>query len=185
MLMLYLSTLDTGPERELFTELYRSMKQPLYRCAIGFLGNAADAEDAVQDVFCGIAERGAEKLLGLGEADRRRFLYVCVRNRSIDMIRLRGKVVSMEELADGGTQLPDDGEDPLDDILSDRETVEAAKRAITKLEPRLGDVLYMHLKGYSTDEMARLLGEKPETVRKRLYRSKRALRKAVEERRGE
>ena len=178
MLSLYLSVIDTEPGRELFSELYRSMRQPLYRCAFGYLKNASDAEDAVHDVFLNAAERGMDELARMGEAERKRFLYVCVRNRAINMIRRRGKVVSLEELAEEGKAVPDGGEDILE-TLSEGETLEAAKQAMGKLDPRLGDVLWMHLSGRTAAEIAQDLGEKEQTVKKRLYRAKLALREIM------
>ena len=178
MLTLYLSVIDTEPGRELFAELYRSMRQPLYRCAFGYLDNASDAEDAVHDVFLNIAERGMDDLTRLGEAERKRFLYVCVRNRAIDMIRRRGKVVSMDELAEEGMTIPDGGEDILESLL-EGETLGAAKEAMKKLDPQLADALWLHLSGRTAAQIAADLGEKEQTVKKRLYRGKLALREIM------
>ncbi len=178
MLMLYLSMVDTDPERELLIELYNSCRGPLYRFAYKYVSNAFDAEDVVHDVFCAAAAGGIKELMQLDDAGRRRFLFVCVRNRALNVLKRKAKIVSAEALAEKGRDIPaEDGE--IFTGLAEREAVESAAEAIERLDRKYSDVLWMSIKGLSVDAISEIIGEKPETVRKRLYRAKQLLRREM------
>ena len=179
MLTLFLSAIDTPGGQEMLTELYMGFRQTLYRCALGILESAANAEDAVHDVFLYAAGEGADRLMRMDETERKRFLFVCTRNRALNMVKKRGKLVSLEALREDGLQIPDEGS--AEEPAAEAAALEAAREELLKMDPRYSDPLFLHLEGWTNAQIAAAFGEKEETVRKRIYRGKLLLRRAVEE----
>lgn len=180
MLSFFLSTINVGPERDLFAKLYDEYRQALIWHANTYLNDPHDAEDVVQEVFCLLAEEGLKPMLTRSPVHCRRSLFIAVRNRSLSIIEQRKRVVSLDAMRENGFEpaVEIQGEDLLD-IISDRQLLEAAMVAYKNMDPKYADVLWMYLVGYSVKQTAELFNEKPETVRKRLYRAKRLLRAAV------
>lgn len=180
MLMFYLSMIETEEERGLFVELYNKYRQPLFRYADHYLNDAQDSEDVVHDVFCLVAKDYMKNLLKKSDDGRRHFLFLCTRNRAINLGKHKSKLLSIDEMAERGIGISSDSEqDPIDDIISNMDLLEKAKAAVNTLDQHYSDVLWLHLDGYSVKDIAKIFNEKPETVKKRLYRSKRLLREAV------
>ncbi|MCR5808621.1 MAG: sigma-70 family RNA polymerase sigma factor [Clostridiales bacterium] len=180
MLMLYLSMIETEAQRALFTDLYEKYRFGLFRQADKYLHDAYDAEDAVHDVFCVVADEYISVFENKSEEYCRRFLFVAVKNRAINIGRKKARVVSLDALRENGDDLTDaPKEDPIGKMLSEKDLLEKAKEEIKKLEPRYGDVLWMQLTGCPVKTIARFFGERPVTITKRLYRAKLMLRQAV------
>jgi RNA polymerase sigma-70 factor (ECF subfamily) len=60
------------------------------------------------------------------------------------------------------------------------EPLDATLDAVLRLPEKYKDVVYLHYyEGLKTDEIARMLGEKPSTVRNRLRDARGLLRKAL------
>lgn len=186
MLTFFLSMLETDEERDFFTDLYIRYRQGMFRYANKYLHNDHDAEDIVHDVFCIVADKCIAELMERSDIGRRRFLFICTRNRAVNFGKRKSKVISFEEMAESS---PDasaySADDPIDEIITDKDMLERGKAAICSLDPKYADVLWMHLDGYSVQSIAALWDEKPDTVKKRLYRAKRLLREAVGEKGGE
>ena len=186
MLMFYLSMLKTDEERDFFTELYNKYRQGLYRYAYKYLHNESDAEDIVQDVFCIVIDRCIKDLMERNEDGQRRFLFMCTRNRAIKYEKRRAKVVSLDGMVENDVDISTElTEEPIADIITNRDLLEKAKVAINSLDPKYADVLWMHLEGYSVQDISQFFGEKYGTVKQRLYRSKQLLRVAIGVKGGE
>lgn len=186
MLMFYLSMLETDEERDFFTELYNTYRQGLYRYALKYLHNEFDAEDVVQDVFKIVIDKCVIDLMERGDDGRRRFLFMCTRNRAINYGKRWAKVVSLDEMVENDVDFSTDlTEEPIADIITNRDLLEKAKVAINALDPKYADVLWMHLEGYSVQDISQFFGEKYGTVKQRLYRSKQLLRVAIGVKGGE
>jgi len=69
-------------------ELYQ---EPLFRYAFFRLGNRDDAEDALQDAFLKVASSGREI------RNPKAYLYSTVASICVDMLRRRGKSLSIDE----------------------------------------------------------------------------------------
>ena len=180
MLIFYLSMIETEEERSLFVDLYEKYRQSLFRYADCYLHDAQDSEDVVHDVFCLVAKDYMKNLLKKSDDKRRHFLFLCTRNRAINLVKCKSKLLSIDEMAERGLGMLDDpAQDPIDAVLADKELLEKAKAAVNTLDRRYSDVLWLHLDGYSLKDIAKIFNEKPETVKKRLYRSKLLLREAV------
>lgn len=186
MLMFFLSMLETDEERDFFTELYNKYRQGLYRYAYKYLHNEYDAEDIVHDVFYIVIDKCIKDLMEKNEDGWRRFLFMCTRNRAINYVKRRAKVVSLDEMVENDVDISTDStEDPIADIITDRDLLEKAKVAINSLGQKYADVLWMHLEGYSVQDISQFFGEKHITIKQRLYRSKQLLRVAIGVKGGE
>ena len=132
----------------------------LYRAALAILGDPQEAEDAVQDAFLKLLEKGPEKL-ERPDAWLMRVLVNGCRSR----LRLGWRRVG-----------------PLPDTLPDlREEEREELEELYALPPADRAVIHLHYyQGYSTGEIAQLLGQRPGTVRFRLARARSRLKRLLE-----
>ena len=132
----------------------------LYRTALTILGDPQEAEDAVQDAFVRFLEHRPENL----EAPGAWLMRVLV-NGCKSRLRLAWRRVG-----------------PLPDTLAapgpeEREELEE----LFSLPPEDRVVIHLHYyEGWTTAEIARMLGQRPGTVRSRLSRARERLRKLLE-----
>ena len=135
-------------------------KTRLYRAALAILGHPHEAEDAVQDAFVRYLEKAPADL----EAPSAWLMRVLV-NGCKSRLRLAWRRVG-----------------PLPDTLpapgpEERQELEE----LFSLPPEDRAVIHLHYyEGYSTNEIAQLLGCRPGTVRSRLSRARERLRKLLE-----
>lgn len=162
----------------------------LYRGALRFTRNPADAEDACQDAFLKVI-RGLEQFTGAGKRDEKRDdLHAWVSrigtNTAIDIIRKRrdGRMVSFEEPTGIGEETVGSGiatgrQNP-EESFARLEMRRRMANAIKRLSPDLRRVcLLRDVLGYSTQEVADRLGISSLTVRLRLFRARRRLREKL------
>ena len=133
----------------------------LYRAALAILGDPHEAEDAVQDAFVRYLEKAPADL----ETPSAWLMRVLV-NGCKSRLRLAWRRVG-----------------PLPDTLpapgpEERQELEE----LFSLPPEDRAVIHLHYyEGYSTNEIAQLLGCRPGTVRSRLSRARERLRKLLVE----
>lgn len=133
----------------------------LYRAALAILGDPHEAEDAVQDAFV----RYLEKAPGDLESPPAWLMRVLV-NGCKSRLRLAWRRVG-----------------PLPETLpapgpEEREELEE----LFSLPPEDRAVIHLHYyEGFSTGEIAQMLGQRPGTVRSRLFRARERLRKLLTE----
>ena len=146
-------------------QIFRRHAQTVYRVCYSFLGSAADAEDATQATFMKLIDhpRSFES-----EQHEKAWLIVCASNLCRDILKSAGRtrVTAMpeRELADASSI------GPIDETLD----------AVLRLPEKYKDVVYLHYyEGYKTDEIARMLQERPSTVRNRLRDARRLLKRAL------
>ena len=162
----------------------------LYRSALRFTRNAADAEDARQDALLKVI-RGLEHFSGAGKRDEKGDdLHAWVSrigtNASIDIIRKRrdGRFLSLEEpTAVGeetvGSSIAARNDNP-EESFARLEIRRRMANSIKQLSPELRRVcLLRDVLGYSTQEAADRLGTSSLTVRLRLFRARRRLREEL------
>ena len=133
----------------------------VYRLALCRLQNRADAEDVYQDVFLRLLSQDA---VCWDENHLKAWLIRTTLNRCADVgrFRLRRSALPLSEIPD----LP-------------QQTNEAAELwdAVAHLRPPFRDVVHLHYaEGYSTEEIAALLGIPAATVRTRLHRARKQLK---------
>ena len=133
----------------------------LYRAALAILGHPQEAEDAVQDAFVRYLEKAPEHL----EYPSAWLMRVLV-NGCKSRLRLAWRRVG--PLPD---TLPAPGPEELEEL-----------EELWSLPPEDRAVIHLHYyEGYSTAEIAKMLGCQPGTVRSRLFRARERLKRLIEE----
>ena len=130
----------------------------VYRLALCRTQNAADAEDVYQDGFLRLFQQEAADW----DSERTRaWLLRTTVNRCADIhrFRLRRPVLALEDIPEVARPVDDGGAELWD--------------AVARLPEKLRTVVHLHYaEGYSTEEIAALLGLPPATVRTRLRRAR-------------
>lgn len=146
-------------------QIFRQHAQTVYRVCYSFMGNAADAEDATQATFMKLI---AHPRSFESEQHEKAWLIVCASNLCKDILKSAGRTRV--------TGLPE--REPADP--SQHDPIDATLDAVLRLPAKYKDVVYLHYyEGYKTDEIARMLGEKPSTVRNRLRDARGLLKRAL------
>lgn len=141
--------------------LVTQQENRLYRAALAILGDPHEAEDAVQDAFLRFLERAPDNLENPGAWLTRVLVNGC-------KSRLR---LAWRRVGPLPETLPAPGPE-------ERQELEE----LFSLPPEDRAVIHLHYyEGYSTDEIARMLGLRPGTVRSRLSRAREKLRKLLSE----
>ncbi|GBC92512.1 ECF RNA polymerase sigma factor SigE [bacterium HR15] len=165
-----------------FDELVRRYYRQAYNLAYRLTGNAADAEDLVQDAFLRayrFFDRYDRSMPFMNWFSR------IMTNLYIDEYRRRGrlKTVSLDEPlqteeGEEGTALdiPDPGLSPLE-IALDKEYVDAINEGLQHLAPDFRTaVVLADIQGHSYEEIAEIMGTSIGTVRSRIHRGRKQLR---------
>ena len=144
--------------------IYRRHVKSVYRLCYSYFGNAADAEDAVQQVFMKLfdAQRVFES-----EDHERAWLLRCAANLCKDVLKSAARTRAGEMPADVVDQAARaEGSEVLEAVLALPEVYK--------------DCVYLHYyEGYKTDEIAQITGAKPSTVRNRLADARALLKQAL------
>ena len=141
-------------------ELVTQNENRLYRTALAILGCQQEAEDAVQDAFLRYLEKAPADL-----ENPSAWLARVLVNGCKSRLRLAWR---------RGGPLPDPLPAPGPE---EREELEE----LFSLPPEDRAVIHLHYyEGYSTGEIAQMLGQRPGTVRSRLSRAREKLRKLLE-----
>jgi RNA polymerase sigma-70 factor (ECF subfamily) len=147
-------------------QLLAPHERRLYLLCRGMLGNAQDAEDAVQETYL----RAMQALPRFrADAPIRTWLFRIAVNVCLETKRSRRLA---EPLALGHLDIPDDADSPEEIVLRQMRVVEA----LDTLLPRHRALLLMKvLEGWSVEEIALALKWKADRVRNELSRARRAL----------
>jgi RNA polymerase sigma-70 factor (ECF subfamily) len=157
------------------TALYQQaldMADGLYNLARRLTGDAADAEDLVQETY-------TRAVAGLGGFERgtnlRAWLFRILRNAHVDALRRRA-VDPTDRDAELPEVAPASGDRELRGVVAG--DVEAA---LASLPPVAREIILLELEGLSEAEMATVLGVPVGTVKSRLSRARAALRAKLAE----
>ncbi len=145
-------------QNERIRQVVEEYGDTIYRLALHYVRDPADAEDVVQEVLLAFFTREIPK------ERRKAWLLRVTVNKSLDILRKRKKNL------------------PLDEELSDGKGERAnLSEELKELSPLDREVIYLYyFEGYSSKEIARLVKKTDGAVRKRLERAKRALKKILE-----
>lgn len=160
--------------QEEITEIYYRQADTVWRVCVTFLGNTAAAEDAMQDVFMQLL---SGKVLFQSEEHERGWMIVTASN--ICKNRLRKKEYFHDNLEDYDRH---HGLSDEEGSAVSREDAVAVREAILALPAKYKEVVYLHYyEGYTTEEIARLTGMRPATIRSQLLRARKMLQKSLED----
>ncbi len=144
---------------EIMVNTYGNM---LFRLCLITLGNASDAEDAVQETFMKYLQKAPE----FEDAEHEKaWLITVATNKCKDMLRFKSRhpVVDMDEIKELTKESSDSG------ILDALMTLPEKFRMVL--------VLY-YVEEYSIEDIARVIGKTTSAVKMRLQKGRRLLREA-------
>ena len=150
--------------------IYRRHVQTVYRLCYSYLESAAEAEDATQATFMKLVEhpRSFES-----EEHEKAWLIVTAKNYCLDVIKsaARSRTVALDE------NVPEPSTE--DEVFANEPS--EVMQAIKRLPEKYKDVLFLfYYEGRQTDEIARMLGSPPSTIRNRLSDARALLKKELE-----
>ena len=154
----------------------------LYALALRVTRDADLAADAVQEAFATALERAGQFR---GDSAAATWLYRIVYNKSIDLLRSRGREEPLEDddqSAADETELRAGGSwsRPPDEVLFSAETRDALERALAELTPVQRAIFELReAEGRPTEEVAQIVGLPVGTVRVYLHRARLRLRRLL------
>lgn len=161
-------------DRVAYARLFERHHAPVLRYVHGLLGNGADAEDVMQDVWVTIVR----KIATLEHpAAFQSWMYRIARNRSVSRLRKSHRQVAFEDLAEA-EQLttPEDQDEGNDPLLSPQDAA-ALDAGLARLSPVHREVLTLRfMNGLTYEEIAAVTACSIGTVRSRIHYGKQALR---------
>ena len=163
------TTADTSAEETIFEALYRTHARRIYSLAYRFTGNAADAEELLQDVFL----QAYRKLDSFRrEAALSTWLHRLAVNRCLDHLRSR----AAREDARTGSLAEEAGPQPRARASSPINRLDL-ERAIAQLPDGYRAAFVLHdVEGYEHREVAALLGIAVGTSKSQVHKARLRLR---------
>ena len=162
---------ENNPKAQM--QLYRQYAEGMFRVAVRFVHDPADAEDIVQESFIKAFDRLHQFE---GQVSFGAWLKRIVVNRSLDWIRARKEVVQdweVDEVVDLDQKNDWEVESPV--------SLEEVKQAIMKLPDKYREVVTLYLvEGYDHEEISEILHIQPANSRARLARGRQRLKKMLE-----
>jgi RNA polymerase sigma-70 factor, ECF subfamily len=155
-----------------FEEVYRSHSRRLYGLALRMLGNPADAEDMLQDIFLA-AHRKLDSFRG--ESALGTWLYRLAVNLCLDYLRSRtGRSVNLTDPLDDEPALPDAGSRGLADRVVTRMDLE---RALVQLPEGCRTAFVLHdVQGLEHREIGEIMGIAEGTSKSQVHKARMRLR---------
>lgn len=124
-------------DREAFDRIYDEHLDTMLTVAMNLLGNAADAEDVVQEVFASLVE-SLDSLRLRGSL--RGFLAICVANKARDLLRKRKRTGP----GSGDAVPPADASEPLESVIQS-EQVRLLRDALSRLPYEQREAITLHI----------------------------------------
>ena len=144
-----------------FSDLYKRTSRSLWSYVYRVTGNAADADDIVQDAFCRLLRGGPDA----DEEQLRRYVFRIASHLVVDRWRRQKRD---HDSARQHVPLP---------LASDTPEHEAVARTFARLTPRERALLWLaYVEGQSHQEIAGTLGLARQSVKVLLFRARRRLR---------
>lgn len=166
-------------DREALERLVRRYLRPIHAVTASYLPERADVEDAVQDTFLRALDRIA------GYEPTRPFapwLYQIARNVARDRLTTSARRRT-EPLPAGGLEEPAPGPEV---VLERAEVRRLVDLGIADLPEQQRTAFRLHdVEGYTTNEIARIMGLSSGTIRSHVHYARRALRTAFASSLGE
>ena len=167
-MLIYMAMIDSPSDRDKFEKIYHKYRFLMMHVAKEVLTNHQDAEDAVHQAFLSIIEN-IDKISSVECPETRSYIVIISERKAIDILRQnqrRNTVELNEDIV--GLEIPFDEENSI-------------AAAIAKLPAHYREVLLLRYdNGFTTKEIASILGITDSGVRKLIARAKKALQAALE-----
>jgi len=172
-----------GGDDTAFGELVRRYQRRIYSLAYGMIGNHADADDLVQEIFI-------KAYQAIGRFKFRSRFYTWIYRIGVNTILTRRKQWARHRHEELRTELAEPGESPYlsgslkvdapDRAYARQELDRTLQAALNSLTGKHRAVVVMHdIEGMKLKEVARVLGISPGTARSRLHYAHRYLREQL------
>lgn len=163
-----------------FATLYDRYVSKIYHYIYYKVGNVAEAEDLTAQVFL-----RAWEAIGSYEWREHPFsawLFRIARNLVVDYHRARRDMIPLDEPEDRVPSWAVSETPPAEVVLQDYLTVEQLRKALTQLTDEQQEVIILRfLEGYSTAEVAAIMGKRAGAIRGLQFRGLSALREIFHE----
>ena len=162
-----------GSRRQWVLAVLDRYEAPLVRYAVGLLGDADSAREAVQHAFSQLCERTPEEFIDGREAP---WLFRVCRNKALDLIRLRQRQTGNSE-ADLATLA---GREPDPAEQAERQDLcgELARR-VAQLPAGQREAIDLWCEGFSYREISAIAGQSEGNVRVLVHRAIKQLREKM------
>jgi RNA polymerase sigma-70 factor (ECF subfamily) len=169
-------------EEAAFLALYERHHAPVFRFACRLLGDAAMAEDVLHDCFIDLVRPvNSASDFDASRGSLRNYIYGMARHRALKIFRRAARECELDDAAEErrGAESNVEPNTPLSHLL-DSELSGIVGRAIHELPPlqRKSLVLFEY-EELSLAEIAEIAGVDVNTVKARLFRARRTLRKTL------
>ncbi|HXX38620.1 MAG TPA: sigma-70 family RNA polymerase sigma factor [bacterium] len=166
----------TSPEAVLFEEMVTPHLDPLYRTALRLTGRPQDAEDLVQETYL----RAWRSLHTYRPGTNpKAWLFRILHNAHIDRYRASTRTVQTVDEMEGQDPAFVVQETPESVVLSGVMDAEVRQALMALPEVFRSCLILADLEGFSYQEIADILGIPRGTVMSRLFRGRRAMRRAL------
>lgn len=170
-------------EPDSFTRLFEAYSDRIYRLAVRFLNDPAEAEEIVQDTFLTICEK-IDSFEGRSKLGT--WIYRIAANHALMRLRSRKRVgpsLDDDPGDDGEAMMPgllNDWSQAPESITANAESIAEMERAIAALPDALRTAFVLRdLEELSTEEAAETLGISPGALKVRLHRARLLLREKL------
>lgn len=183
VLTVYLSLIDDSDSRNEFERIYTNYRKQMFFLAKSIVKNDSDAEDVVHDVFLTIASKNMPTIRKItNKDDLRNYLLKATKNTCLNHLKKHKKesvpLDTFDECNLGNEQSISDEE--FLDLIFTRIEADRIVDAISTLPDIYRDALYYHfVVELSVREIAKLINQNTNTVKKQLVRGKRKLLDAL------
>lgn len=168
-MLVYLQMVETKEEQTKLEELYLKYREYMYRVAFSILHDPQDAEDAVHYAFVKLAEN-IQKISDVACPKTKCYIVTIVENKAIDIYRKKQKHPHVEYV------------DEIVGVQVEYDTADDLAMCILKLPVRQRRVILLkYSQGYTTKEIAKILGITEGNAQKIEYRAKEKLKTLCEE----
>lgn len=167
-------------ERPSLEELMDRYQAEAYRYSVFLMGNREDAWDLLQETWIQVYK----KLPGLRDiACFKSWFYQILTRNGWKMKKRKNREVPVEDIFDYIIQ---EQQDSSENRLIGMERNEILMKEIQKLKPKLKiAVILYYYNEFSIEEIGKITGSLPSTVKSRLFQARKQLKKALEEEEGE
>lgn len=171
--------LDAPAATAAFAALLQQTQRPLYAYLRGLMADDEQARDLVQDVFCDAwraARQSAPPFDPAGDAaGQRRWLFRVAHHKAVSALRHRS-VIRWESLDIASDSDAPDHAAPFEDQIAENQAIHAALASLALEEAAC--LLLNVVQGFTSAEIAQIIGISQDACKKRLSRAKQRLRAA-------
>ena len=168
MLAIYLAMLETEADQRRFTRLYEVYEKTVYAVALRVLGDPTRAEDAAQQTWFQLLRRW-ERVSALPWDETEGYAVTAAKNCALDILRTERRTVAFPE--DWDPPAREEREDEYAYLVSLIRSLPEDYRRILELKL---------VEGWSSREIAQLLGMNKSTVASRVLRGRNMLKERLE-----